>query len=76
MAIVIKRDTSGKKCWMCGREIEGNEASIVSTGARDILYMHSYCEYRPIEGESRGLPFGSFFVLLGVYYRTGGDTMT
>lgn len=43
MAIVIKRDTSGKKCWMCGREIEGNEASIVSTGARDILYMHSYC---------------------------------
>ena len=43
MAIVIKKDTSGKKCWMCGRQIEDNEAGIVSTGARDMLYMHPCC---------------------------------
>jgi len=46
MAVILKRDTTGKKCWACGREIgnTGNdEVAIVSTGARDVLYMHPAC---------------------------------
>ena len=43
MAIIMKRDNTGKKCWMCGREIDRSEVAIVSTGARDMLYMHPYC---------------------------------
>lgn len=43
MALILKRDTTGKRCWMCGREIDGNEAAIVSTGAIDIVYTHPNC---------------------------------
>ena len=46
MAVILKRDTTGKKCWACGREIgnTGNDdVAIVSTGARDVLYMHPAC---------------------------------
>lgn len=46
MAVILKRDTTGKKCWACGREIGnmGNdEATIVSIGARDVLYIHPAC---------------------------------
>lgn len=46
MAVILKRDTTGKKCWLCGREIgnAGNdEVAIVSIGARDVLYMHPLC---------------------------------
>jgi len=46
MAVILKKDTTGKKCWACGREIgnTGNdEVVIVSTGARDVLYMHPAC---------------------------------
>lgn len=46
MAVILKRDITGKKCWACGREISntGNdEATIVSIGARDVLYIHPAC---------------------------------
>jgi len=43
MAVILKRGTTGKKCWICGRETDDDEATIVSTGARDIQYMHPYC---------------------------------
>lgn len=46
MAVILKRDTTGKKCWACGREIgnTGNdEVAIVSPGARDVLYIHPAC---------------------------------
>jgi len=43
MALILNRDVSGKRCWACGREIGSDEVTIVSTGARDIMYMHSNC---------------------------------
>jgi len=46
MAIILKRDTTSKKCWACGKDIsnlENDEVAIVSTGARDMLYMHPSC---------------------------------
>lgn len=43
MAVILKRDTTGKKCWLCGRGIDNAEAAIVSTGVRDVLFMHPLC---------------------------------
>jgi hypothetical protein len=46
MAVILKKDTTGKKCWACEREIYStgkDEVAIVSTGARDVLYMHPAC---------------------------------
>ena len=43
MALIVNKVMSGKKCWACGQEIGSDEAVIVSTGARDVVYMHPSC---------------------------------
>ena len=46
VAVIVKQDTTGKKCWACGIEVgnmANDEAVIVSIGARDVLYMHPNC---------------------------------
>ena len=43
MAVILKGATTDKKCWICGRKMDDDEAAVVSTGARDIQYMHPYC---------------------------------
>jgi len=43
MALILRDNVSGKKCWACGLEIRGDEAVIIATGARDLLYMHPSC---------------------------------
>lgn len=46
MVVILKQDTTGKMCWACGMEIgniANDKAVIVSTGARDMLYMHPAC---------------------------------
>jgi hypothetical protein len=43
MAILLKGDITGKRCWTCGKSLDHDEVAIVSIGARDVLYMHPAC---------------------------------
>lgn len=43
MALILNREVGGKRCWACGQEIRRDEAVIVSTGARDVVYTHPSC---------------------------------
>ena len=43
MAVIVNKNISGKKCWACNREIGEDDATILTTGATDLLYMHTGC---------------------------------
>jgi len=43
MALVLNGEVGGKRCWACGRETGTSAATVVSTGARDVMYMHPKC---------------------------------
>jgi len=43
MALILNKTMSGKKCWACGQDINENQAAVLITGFRDLVYMHMGC---------------------------------
>lgn len=46
MAVILKQDVSGRRCWACGVGVEGigeGKALIICAGTRDVIYLHPTC---------------------------------
>jgi hypothetical protein len=46
MAVILKQDVSGRRCWACGVDVEDigeGKAVIVCAGTRDVVYLHPIC---------------------------------
>ena len=42
MAIIMKKYIAGRRCWLCGLEVD-EKATITYVGDSDILYLHPPC---------------------------------
>jgi len=43
MALLIKEEIGCKQCWVCGKEIKNNEASILLTIEDEVVSLHPLC---------------------------------
>lgn len=43
MALILKKEIGGKKCWACGFVIENAKPAVTLTAAMEIAYLHPNC---------------------------------